>query len=210
MKQLGKEFRGEMAFIVSDIYDVTADQVRRWVRQRLEILEKFHCIKMRGKSRIRKKQLGRFARAEEIVHEQFVHHRKQGRPIGPKFLRQAMRREVQKIAADDQCDMKVRIAARAFRGGSTWLQRFCRRWGMCLRRKTNVKKIPIEERAKKIKRWMAIFRLYLRSFQARLSPLARHTSAICHKYVPTSKPSMATCRPRPVGYVGIVPHDWFA
>ena len=159
---------------------------------------------------MRKKQLGRFARAEEIVHEQNVHHRKQGRPIGPKFLRQAMRREVQKIAADDQCDMKVRIAARAFRGGSTWLQRFCRRWGMCLRRKTNVKKIPIEERAKKIKRWMAIFRLYLRSFQARLSPLARHTSAICHKYVPTSKPSMATCRPRPVGYVGIVPHDWFA
>ena len=64
MKQLGKEFRGEMAFIGSDIHDVTADQVRRWVRQRLEILEKFHCIKMRGKSRIRKKQLGRFARAE--------------------------------------------------------------------------------------------------------------------------------------------------
>ena len=56
------------------------------------------------------------------------------------------------------------------------MHRFAKRWNLCLQRKTNVKKIPIQERAEKIKRWMALFRLYLQSFKARLPPLQDDTS----------------------------------
>ena len=78
----------------------------------------------------------------KAVYDQFVLHRKQGRQIGPCYMRQAIRREVNKVALDESCELKQRIAARAFRGGSRWLQRFCKRWNIVLRRKTNVKKVP--------------------------------------------------------------------
>ena len=97
-----------------------------------------------------------FPKAEQRVYNMFLEHRKKGRPVGPRFLRQAMCREVIKVGANPNAKLKLRLAARAFRGGSSWLHRFAKRWNLCLRRKTNVKNVPIQERAKKIKRWMAI------------------------------------------------------
>ena len=136
-----------------------------------------------------------FPKAEQKVYDMFLEHRKKGRPVGPRFLRQAMCREVRKVAAAPNAKLKFRLAARAFRGGHSWLARFAKRWNLCLRRKTNVKKIPIHETAKKIKRWFALFWLYLQSFKARLPPLAwrhlpwltrRSTLQIKHETLSTS------------------------
>ena len=90
--------------------------------------------------------------------------RSQGRQIGPKFLRSLMKREVKKISVDPSASSSRKTAAQAFREGSSWLFRFAKWHQTTLRRKTNNKKAPISERANKIKHWMAIFRLWLRSF----------------------------------------------
>ena len=74
-----------------------------------------------------------------------------------------MKREVLKIVADADATEVQKQAARIFRGKTSWLQRFAKRWHITLRRKTNVKKVPISERVPKLKRWMAIFRLHLMS-----------------------------------------------
>ena len=54
----------------------------------------------------------------KVVYDQFVLHRKQGRQIGPCYMRQAIRGQVNQVALDESCDLKQQIAARAFRGGS--------------------------------------------------------------------------------------------
>ena len=74
-----------------------------------------------------------------------------------------MKREVRKIIDDPDATAKKITAARLFSGKSAWLQRFTKRWRIVLRRKTNVKKVPITERAPKLKRWAAIFHIMLLS-----------------------------------------------
>ena len=216
MKQLGDDVKGQVASIVADIWDLNKHQVNDFVRNKEHILAQsrwltphpaIDCVcdsacvcrnrKLRGQCRERRR-MGMFPRAEKVVYDMFASHRKQGRPVGPKFLRQAMRREVAKIASNPANSLKQRHAARAFRGGAQWLSRFAKRWGLCLRRKTNVKKIPIQERAKKIKRWMALFRLYLQSFKARIPPPCMTTPPLVDESTRWCKPSMKPCRPRQV------------
>ena len=165
---------GSVASIVADVFDVDKSQVNCWLRNKAMILQ---TIKTSGKrmnshglcSRSRKQAKGMFAIQEQVVYDQFCKLRKVGRQIGPRFLRQVMQREVRKVANDPACPPSKQQAAKAFMGGSRWLFRFAKRWAITLRRKTNVKKVPIEERAKKIKRWMAIFRLWLQSFSDKAS-----------------------------------------
>jgi len=54
--------------------------------------------------------------------------------------------------------------AKSFAAKQGWLRRFCSRWGISLRRKTNVKRTPIEERMGKIQRYFALLRLRLKTF----------------------------------------------
>ena len=93
--------------------------------------------------------------------KQFTDSRKKGRQVGPKWIRQAMKREVRKVITDVSASDKQKAAAKLFQGKSGWLRRFCKRHRIVLRRKTNVKKVPIEKRLPHIKRWFAIFRLQL-------------------------------------------------
>ena len=165
-KQL-PDYRHHVASVVADLHDITKDQVNVWVKRKASIYEHGGTDrrdKRRHLTRMRHKK-GMFAVEEEIVFNKFQELRKQGRQIGPKYLRSLMRREVNKIAQDDSLPYQRRMMAKTFRGGTSWLFRFAKRWKVTLRRKTNVKKVPIQERAKKIKRWMALFRIWLSSFQ---------------------------------------------
>ena len=57
--------------------------------------------------------------------------------------------------------------AELFKARRGWLRRFCKRYNLALRRKSNNKKVPIEERKPLLKRYFAVFRLHLRSFRNR-------------------------------------------
>ena len=163
-KQMPAEYKGVLASIVADLWNISKNQVNTMVRNKADILKKYHCRATRNTCRFRQSQ-GMFAKEEQKVYDSFLENRKVGRQIGPKWIRQAMQREVRKIVHDPASVYAKRLAAGAFRGGSSWLFRFAKRWNICLRRKTNVKKKPIQERAKKIQRWMALYRLYLTAFQ---------------------------------------------
>ena len=171
-KQMPPEFRPVVASIVGDLYNISSNQVRTCVRHKVDILKKFRCRATRKTCRFKQRQ-GMFAAEEQKVYDAFLEHRKLGRQIGPKWIRQSMHREVRLIVRDPATLYGRRLAAGAFQGGSSWLARFAKRWNICLRSKTNVKKLPIQERAKKIQRWFAIFRLYLTSFKDRRGYNAR-------------------------------------
>ena len=65
-KQVGLDHRGSVATIIGDIFDVCAEQVRRYVRNKAVLLERFHTHRLRDRSRIRDSQnKGRFANAEK-------------------------------------------------------------------------------------------------------------------------------------------------
>ena len=56
----------------------------------------------------------------------------------------------------------ARSPSRNFFGASaTWLHKYCKRWRISLRRKSNVKRIPIHLRLPKLKRYFALFRIRL-------------------------------------------------
>ena len=114
LKQVGTENKPILASIVADIFDVSKHQVNYYLKNKAAILLNHHCRKMKSRSRAKRQQSGRFATAEQAVYDQFVRHRKEGRQVGPKYLRQAMRREVKKIIDDTGIDDKLRAMARAF------------------------------------------------------------------------------------------------
>ena len=65
-KQVELHQRGLVATIIGDILDVSVDQVRRYIRDKAVILERFHTHRLRDRSRIRDSQnKGRFADAEK-------------------------------------------------------------------------------------------------------------------------------------------------
>lgn len=152
--------------IVSDMYGISQQQVNDWRRNKTFILSEANSNRRRKLQKAGKKQ-GLFPKAEEAVMAQFKVSREKGRQVGPKWIKQAMKREVAKLTTDDQVSVKTRTAARVFSAGYGWLSRFCKRNKICLRRKTNVKKVPIHLRLGKLKRWFAIFRCYLLSFKAK-------------------------------------------
>ena len=161
-EKLYSEHNAQISTLIADLYDISRQQVREYMRNKVAILQKAKCHATAKLSRIRKKK-GSFHHEETVVYKLFQEHRKVGRQIGPKWIRQAMKREVLKIVADADATEMQKQAARIFRGKTSWLQRFAKRWHITLRRKTNVKKVPISERVPKLKRWMAIFRLHLMS-----------------------------------------------
>ena len=156
---------GHISSMVADLHDVSLQQVNLWLRDKHNI-----CEKAKGKYRHltskTKRQGGIFPEAEAAVYKEFQESRKKGRQVGPKRLKQAMAREVRKLRDSPDATEHQKIAAALFHGKAGWLRRFCKRFAIVLRRKTNVKKVPIHVRLGKIKRWFAIYWMHLLSFKA--------------------------------------------
>ena len=155
------EFNSECAELVADQYNIDKSQVYRWIKQR-EQIKKNALSKNKNQQRDRK-QKGRFARAEAEVFMQFKACRAVGKRVGPSWLKQAARREVRKAYAGTPMQEESKL----FGAKTGWITRFCSRWKICLRRKTNVKRTPIEERVGKIRRYFALFRVRLCSFRGK-------------------------------------------
>ena len=96
----------------------------------------------------------RFPLAEEEVFAAYTLRRAKGQRVTARFLRVAMRRAIHQRYGEE--------AASSFRASPRWLQAFARRHRISLRRKTNSKHLPVEERVDKIKRWHARFRRRLK------------------------------------------------
>ena len=152
------EWGPECAALVAGQYNCTCDQVRKWVKKR-ESIKRAATRKDGHKARDRK-QKGRFNLAEAEVFKQFKAARAKGQRVGPRWICQCARREVHK------CYEGTPLAelAKTFAAKQGWLRRFCSRWSISLRRKTNVKRTPIQERLGKIQRYFALLRIRLRSY----------------------------------------------
>ena len=154
------DWKSDMAGWVSDVHLVTADQVRLWFKNKDYILERAKNRAL-GKSTRNRKPKGRFQEAEAKVFELFKEERRKSRRVGPRWLRRTMLKEVRNL-------QPAPPMAECFNARSGWLRRFVKRHGLALRRKTNNKKIPIELRAVFLKRWFAVFKLWLLSHRGKL------------------------------------------
>lgn len=143
--------------VVADIYSVSRNQVTDWVRDKDKIIAAMKNPKYRKNSRVRKKK-GRFHLCEKALHKSFLLQRKKGRGIGPQWIRQSMLKQVRDKKPDGW---------RLFSARRGWLARFAKRFNLCLRRKTNCKRVPIEVRVPHLKRWFAVFRQHLLSFKGK-------------------------------------------
>ena len=148
--------RSEMAAFVADLYSLNPDQVRDWYRNREEIYKQAKS-RAEGKRCSRRKPRGRFHKAEIKTFNLFTEERKKNRRVGPRWLRRTMLKEL----SDTQ---PAPVGAELFNARRGWLRRFTKRFHIVLRRKTNNKKTPIQERVPLLQRWFSVYRTYLRSF----------------------------------------------
>ena len=148
--------KSEIAGFVADLYCISTNQVYTWYRTR-EAINEAQKKGDRNNCRTRKKK-GRFETAEKKVYELFLEERKVGRRVGPRWLMRTAKRQV------DALDPPHPLAP-VFRARRGWLRRFTKRFNISLRRKSNNKKVPIEQRVPFLQRWFAVFRLFLRSSQ---------------------------------------------
>ena len=159
------EMKSDIAGFVADLYCVSTNQVYTWHRTREVIAAAFKKKADRHNCRT-SKRTGRFHEAELKVYQLFLIERKAARRVGPRWLMRTAKREVN--ALDPPHPLGPLFRAR--RG---WLRRFTKRFSIALRRKTNNKKVPIEQRVPLLQRWFAVFRLYLRSSQNRIGYTSR-------------------------------------
>ena len=148
----------EVSELVGDSLNCTHQQVNVWMKKKDKILQEAKDIN-KQKQRDRK-QKGRFQKAVADVFDQFNAARAKGQRVGPRWITQCVRREVRKAYTGTP----LAEEAKSFCAKRGWLCRFCRRWKISLRRKTNVKRTPILERLGKIKRYFAVLRLRLKSY----------------------------------------------
>ena len=147
--------KADIAGFVGDLYSVSSNQVHTWYRTREAILKQFKLKANRNNCRMRRKK-GRFEQAEQKLYELFLEERKACRRVGPRWLMRTAKKQV------DALDPPHPLAP-LFRARRGWLRRFTKRFSIALRRKSNAKKVPIEQRVPFLQRWFAVFRLFLRS-----------------------------------------------
>ena len=99
-------------------------------------------------------KVGSIIDAEVQVHGKFLEERKLSRRVGPRWIMRTMRIQVQ--ASDPPHPM-----AEGFKARRGWLARFTRRFKIALRRKSNMKKVPVGDRVHHLQRFFAVFRLML-------------------------------------------------
>ena len=153
------DFKAEAAALTAESFNINQCQLSKWLRQKAK-LQKEASRKNKKNDLRSRKQRGKFAAAEQAVYDQFLAARKEGKRVGPRWLKQCARREVARM----YLGTPLEVEAKKFGAKRGWLSRFCSRWSLSLRRKTNVKNKSIEERLPKIKRYFALFRLRLQSY----------------------------------------------
>ena len=153
MAALHPEEATQATTFVAMIFNIGRSQITDWKRSRTAIFKNAKGIK-RNNTKAYKLRKGRFPACEAVVFEEFKDARDKGKQVGPKWLRQCMRREVAK---------QQPMGWRLFTSSSGWLWRFTKRMKIVIRRKTNTKREPIEKRVPKLKRWFATKRLFLLS-----------------------------------------------
>ena len=156
------DFKSEAAALTADSFNINRSQLSKWIPKKSSIEREAKNRNKKHDQRDRK-QRGKFAVAEKEVYEQFCEARKRGKRVGPRWLSQCARREVAKTYRGTPFEEE----AKQFGAKRGWLQRFCARWKLSLRRKTNVKQKPIAERLPKIKRYFALLRLRLQSYKGK-------------------------------------------
>ena len=153
MAALHPEEATQATTFVAMIFNIGRSQITDWKRARTAIFKNAKGIK-RNNTKAYKLRKGRFPACEAVVFEEFQDVRTKGKQVGPKWLRQRMRREVAK---------QQPMGWRLFTSSCGWLWRFTKRFKIVIRRKTNTKREPIEKRVPKLKRWFATKRLFLLS-----------------------------------------------
>ena len=144
------EFSADSAVMVADSFNVSSNQVQTWHRARASIRASAKSQKSKHKMKERKAR-GKFAEAEKNLYEEFATMRKQGKRVGPHWLKRCMQRHVKLLYVGTD----LAEAAKRFKAGRGWLSRFTSRFKLSLRCKINVKRVPIEQRAGKLKRYFA-------------------------------------------------------
>ena len=142
--------------IVADMYLLDVGQVNRWYKDRTRVMKVASNRDTARQSRI-KMQKGRFYACEQALIKEMHDERAKGKPIGPRWLRARMLQLVRKQQPPGW---------RLFSARQGWLWRCCRRNKICVRRKTNIKRKPIEFRLPFLMRWFAAFRHMLLSYNA--------------------------------------------
>lgn len=154
-------FRSEAVALTADSFNVCRKLLRRWIRDKESIAKK---AKGKNKHQFRdRKQRGKFSAAEQEIFRQFCEARKKGKRVGPRWLQSCARREVPRAYIGTPMEQE----AKKFGAKLGWLRRFCSRFNLSLRRKTNVKQKPIAERLPKIRRFFALFRIRLQSMKGK-------------------------------------------
>ncbi len=151
-------FVRECRLLVAESHGVNRSQIDTWMRSKESIVKAAQARRTKNQVKIQDKRVGRFHKAELKTFAEFSDMRKEGRRVGPHWIKACMRRHV----AREYADTPLAKAADTFGAKRGWLLRWCKRFGVGLRRKTNVKRKPIQERIGKIKRYFALFRRRLK------------------------------------------------
>eukprot|EP00918_Siedleckia_nematoides_P055720 GHVU01121604.1.p1 GENE.GHVU01121604.1~~GHVU01121604.1.p1 ORF type:complete len:624 (-),score=76.37 GHVU01121604.1:235-2106(-) len=101
-------------------------------------------------SRMPSRRCGKFPECEQVTHDKFIAARNGGTRVTRLWFSTTM-----KMAVAAAHGMGV---AETFRGSRGWLLRFCRRFNVVWRRRTNAKSKTAEERFPAIQRWLARLR----------------------------------------------------
>jgi hypothetical protein len=155
-----------VSVLVASCHGINKNLLNTWLRKRKEIFEATALTAKRTQKGFQphaqkiRRQKGRFAEAEAEVYRLFTVERQKGKRMGPRWLCQCARREVR----TNYHGTPLEEAASKFDAKNGWLRRFCSRFRISLRRKTNCKKVPVLLRLGKLKRYFALFRLRLLSF----------------------------------------------
>lgn len=80
------------------------------------------------------KKRAKFPKAEARLHERYKQRRQRALPVSGHWLRSGMRKILREMLPNDP-------AAQKFVASRKWLKRFCTRWAISKRKKTNVKKL---------------------------------------------------------------------
>ena len=133
---------------VADVFNISQSLVSKWgakERQLEEALKKGGAARKRI-SCIVKQRPGKYPLLEKQLYTDIRTKRAKGLRVTTKWIRIHMKKLISKEHGDD--------AAKDWKSTLSWRFKFCRRWGISLRRKTNSRK-PLSDRLPKIKRWHA-------------------------------------------------------
>ena len=133
---------------VADVFNISQSLVSKWGAKERQLEE---ALKKRGAARKRvscivQPRRGKYPLLEKQLYTDIRTKRAKGLRVTTKWIRIHMKKLISKQHGND--------AAKDWKLTLSWRFKFCRRWGISLRRKTKSAK-PLFDRPPKIKRWHA-------------------------------------------------------